>query len=140
MGDFLSFQSSFLKKKNLKSSQKVNVRGDFTTISPSRKGNHVILVEHGYPWLFHGHVSLFHTHGQEYNHSTTETWLTIVIIMVITCFPMVNHSSLKKKRIEWQTIVGYSVKSYTGHGSNMTLRSSIPCLNTDTSFQWSWTT
>ena len=53
-------------------------------------GNHVFMVDHGYPWLFHGHT-------QECNHSETKTWLNIVIIMVITNFPMVNHSSLKKE-------------------------------------------
>ena len=57
----------------------------------------VFMVNHGYPWLFHGHVFIFHTQGQECNHSATKTWLTIVIIMVITSFPMVNHSSLKKE-------------------------------------------
>ena len=55
------------------------------------------MVDHGYPWLFHGHVFIFHTHGQECNHSATKTWLTIVIIMIITSFPMGNHSSLKKE-------------------------------------------
>ena len=64
---------------------------------PSCNGNHVFMVDHGYPWLFHGHVFIFHTHGQECNHSATKTWLTIVIIMVITSFPMVNYSSLKKE-------------------------------------------
>ena len=54
------------------------------------------MVDHGYPRLFHGHVFIFHTQGQE-NHSAMKTWLTIVIIMVITGFPMVNHSSLKKE-------------------------------------------
>ena len=61
--------------------------------TPSCNGNHVFMVDHGYPWLFHGHVFMFHTH----DHSATKTWLTIVIIMVITSFPMVNHSSLKKE-------------------------------------------
>ena len=64
---------------------------------PSCNGNHVFMVDHGYPWLFHGHVFIFHTHGQKCNHSATKTWLTIVIIMVITSFPMVIHSSLKKE-------------------------------------------
>ena len=53
------------------------------------------MIDHGYPWLFHGHVFIFHTHGQECNHRAMKTWLTIVIIMVITGFPMVNHLSLK---------------------------------------------
>ena len=65
-------------------------------VSQTLNGNHVFMVYHGYPWLFHGHVFIFHTHGQECNHSAMKTWLTIVIIMVITSFPMVNHSSLKK--------------------------------------------
>ena len=60
----------------------------------SCNGNHVFMIDHGYPWLFHGHVFIFHTHGQECNHSAMKTWLTIVIIMVITSFPIVNHSSL----------------------------------------------
>ena len=60
-------------------------------------GNHVFMVDHSYPWLIHGHIFIFHTHAQECNHSETKTWLTIVIIMVITSFPMVNHSSLKKE-------------------------------------------
>ena len=49
---------------------------------PSCNGNHVFMVDHGYPWLFHGHVFIFHIHGQECNHTATKTWLTIVIIMV----------------------------------------------------------
>ena len=64
---------------------------------PSCHGNHVFMVDHGYPWLFHGHVFIFHTHGEECNYSATKTWLTIVISMVITSFPMVNDSSLKKE-------------------------------------------
>ena len=54
------------------------------------------MVDHGYPWSFHGHVFIFHTQGQE-NHSATKTWLTIVIIIVITGFAVVNHLSLKKE-------------------------------------------
>ena len=55
------------------------------------------MVGHGYPWLFHDHVFIFHTpHGQECN-TVQRKQLTIVIIMVITSFPMVNHSSLKKE-------------------------------------------
>ena len=53
------------------------------------------MVDHDYPWLFHGHAFLFHTHGQECNHSATKIGLTIVIIKVITSFPVVNQSSLK---------------------------------------------
>ena len=60
-------------------------------------GNHIFIVDHGYPRLFHGHVFIFHSHGQECNHSATKTWLTIVIIMVIKNFPKVNHPSLKKE-------------------------------------------
>ena len=69
---------------------------------PSCKGNHVFIVDHGYPWLFHGHVFIFHTHGQECNHSATKTWLTIVTGH--------NHSNnmfshgkslILKKRIQW---------------------------------------
>ena len=76
--------------KNSKSSEYIGTQ-------PSCNGNHVFMIDHGYPWLFHGHVFIFHTHGQECNHSATKTWLIIVIIMVITSFPMINHSSLKKE-------------------------------------------
>ena len=55
------------------------------------------MIDHGYPWLYHVDVFIFHTHGQECNHSATKTWLTIVIIMVITGFAVVNHLSLKKE-------------------------------------------
>ena len=33
------------------------------TTLPSCNGDHVFMVEHGYPWLFHRHVFIFHTHG-----------------------------------------------------------------------------
>ena len=55
------------------------------------------MIDHGYPWLFHGHVFIFHTHGQECNHSAMKTWLTTVITMAITGFPTVNHLSLKNE-------------------------------------------
>ena len=45
----------------------------WNSLPPSCNGNHVFMVDHGYPWLFHGHVFIFHTHGQECNHSATKT-------------------------------------------------------------------
>ena len=77
--------------------KKFNINIKLFKAVPSCNGNHVFMVDHGYPWLFHDHVFIFHTHGQECNHSAMKTWLTIVIIMVITSFPVVNHSSLKKE-------------------------------------------
>ena len=40
---------------------------------PSCNKSHVFMVDHGYPWLFHGHVFIFHTHSQECKHSVAKT-------------------------------------------------------------------
>ena len=77
------------------------------------------MVDHSYPWLFHGHVFIFHTHGQECNHSATKTWLTIVIIMVITSFPMVNRSSLRKEYNGRPFLAILLKATMSGYGSNM---------------------
>ena len=81
----------------------------------------LIMVTHHY-FMNHGHVFIFHTHGQECNHSASKTWLTIVIIMVITRFPMVNHSSLKKEYIDsllWAILLKVVM---SGYGSNMSIK------------------
>ena len=56
------------------------------------------MVTHGYYFMV-GHVFLFHTPGQKfnYNHSAMKTWLTIITIIVITSFLIVNHSLLKNE-------------------------------------------
>ena len=59
----------------------------------------LIMVTHGYFMVMF--LYSIGTHAQECNHSVTKTWLTIVIIMVITSFLMINHSFLKKEYIQW---------------------------------------
>ena len=80
------------------------------------------MVEHGYPWLFHGHLLLFHTHGQECNHSATKTWLNIAIIMVITSFLLVNHWFLKKEYNGRPLQAILSKATMWGYGSNMSFK------------------
>ena len=73
------------------------------------------MVDHGYTWLFHDHVFIFHTHGQECNHIATKTWLAIVIIMV-------NHSSLKKEYNGRPLSTILLKATMSGYGSNMSIK------------------